>query len=104
MLSAQQAKGCVRQLLAVVKISFKRIARIKPIVVYDHDQSILPPRCQLILNGADKLRCWPLILGAMQDTHARQPRNIFRHDIRSLLANRKFRYGQDDLIRRACLL
>jgi hypothetical protein len=33
-----KAKGCVRQLLAVVKISFKRIARIEPIVVYHHDQ------------------------------------------------------------------
>ena len=67
---AAKAKRRVRQLLAVIKISFKRIARIKPIVVYDHDQRILPPRCQLVLNRADKLRCWHPILGAVQNTHS----------------------------------
>ena len=46
-------------MLAIVKIRFKCIARIKPIVVYDHDQRIFPPRCQLILNRADNFVAGP---------------------------------------------
>ena len=87
-----------------MEICLKRVSRINAIIVYHHDQRILPPRCQLVLDRTDKLRCRSPILAATQNTHARQPGNIFRHDIRLLLPNRKFRNGEDDLIRRACLL
>src|SRR6266704_3589618 len=83
-----------------MEIRFKRVSRINAIIVHHYYQCISPAGRQFFSDNGNELRGRPPIPATMQNTHSRPTRNIFWHFIRPLLANRKFRYGQDDLIRR----
>src|SRR5207249_820468 len=93
----------IGHLRVVMQIRCECISRINSIVVQHHYQGISAAGRKLLSNCLDKLSGWTPVPATMPNTDTRQPREIFRHDIRPLLANGKFGNRNDDFIRRACL-